>query len=84
MPGRGAMSFRLLGRTSPWYSVQSVGVQSRAAARGRVVVGQGLPAVYHRVISRPLGIRERLLPTRVLMALAQPMSTFHFSWPRAL
>ncbi len=45
---------------------------------------QGLPAVYHRVISRPLEIRERLLPTRVLMSLDQPMSTFHFSLPQGL
>ena len=51
---------------------------------GGLLVRQGLPAVYHRVISRPLGIRERLLPTRVLMSLDQPMSTFHFSLPRAL
>ncbi len=45
---------------------------------------QDLPAVYHRVISRPLGSRERLLLTRVLMSLDQPMSTFHFSLPWAL
>ncbi len=51
---------------------------------GGLLVRQGLPAVHHRVISRPLGIRERLLPTRVLMPLDQPMSTFHFSLPRAL
>ncbi len=49
---------------------------------GGLFVRQGLPAVYHRVISRPLGIRERLLPTRVFMSLDQPMSTFHFSLPR--
>ena len=40
---------------------------------GGLLVRQGLPAVYHRVISCPLGI----LPTRVLMSLDQPMSTFH-------
>ena len=33
---------------------------------GGLLVRQGLPAVYHRVVSRPLGIRERLLQTRVL------------------
>ena len=51
---------------------------------GGLLVRQGLPAVCHRVISRPLGIRERLLPTRVLMSLDQPMSTLHFSLSRAL
>ena len=51
---------------------------------GGLLVRQGFPAVYHRVISRPLGIKERLLPTRVLMSLDQPMSTLHFSLPRAL
>ena len=100
MRADGAMSFRLLGRTSPWCSVQSVGAQSRAAAwcsclfqvnkpknpvieiptvkwkEGGLLVRQGLPAVYHRVISRPLGIREHLLPTRVLMSLDQPMSPY--------
>ncbi len=58
---------------------------SKVEERWLARMGKGLPAVYHRVINRPLGIRERLLQTRVLMSIVDHRkSTFHFSWPRGL
>ena len=92
-PGCGVQSVGAQSRAAAWCSClfqvnkpknPVIEIPTVKWKEGGLLVRQGLPAVYHRVISRLLGIKERLLPIRVLMSLDQPMSTFHFSLPRAL